>query len=539
MSSYTSRGSIRNISRGSIRNTGNTSRSSIRKSITAIKKAGNDAWKWISAEDAEINSDSSFSSYFQRNEAYKELCGRRRSGLMYSKRLSRNRVNNSYLSRNKNNNPYPYNNNNYNNNNNSYSYYSNNNNSYSYYSNNNSSYQYDENANADIYQYYTNDTYALDMDKMNKVDSMNNSKSTIKRPEPTLGKKVKENDYKKSKKDKIPSVLYDPKVRKQLEEMKQHKPIFMYIITLIQIGMMIYTCYKYYTYTGQPFASFKENIMIGPDSTPLIQLGGRFLPCMKQTNYTYMECPKNFKDTLTQSTINPHISKRNITNINVMNPNVCTINQMCGFGMKVGEEPNQWFRFFLPIFLHAGVVHIAINLSFQIRTGIQMERDFGTWRILIIYITSGIFGFAFGANYSGRTTSVGCSGSLYGLLGCLLLDLIQSWRLLVHPWKEFFKMFSIILFSLGIGLLPFIDNFAHAGGFIMGILTGLVFMPSIIFSKRDLRIKRILMLISIVLIIFSFIWVFRQFYETTEGCKWCHYINCIPIKDGWCKQYND
>jgi len=100
-------------------------------------------------------------------------------------------------------------------------------------------------------------------------------------------------------------------------------------------------------------------------------------------------------------------------------------------------------------------------------------------------------------------------------------------------------MFSIILFSLSIGLIPFIDNFAHVGGFIMGILTGLVFMPSIIFSKRDLRVKRILKLISIGLIIFSFIWVFKQFYESKDDCKWCHYLNCLPIKDGWCEQYTN
>ena len=33
----------------------NTSRNSIRRSFQAIKKAGNDAWKWINAEDAQIN----------------------------------------------------------------------------------------------------------------------------------------------------------------------------------------------------------------------------------------------------------------------------------------------------------------------------------------------------------------------------------------------------------------------------------------------------------------------------------------------------
>jgi len=122
-------------------------------------------------------------------------------------------------------------------------------------------------------------------------------------------------------------------------------------------------------------------------------------------------------------------------------------------------------------------------------------------------------------------------------MACLLLDLIQSWRLIIEPWKELVKMLLIIAFSLGIGLLPFVDNYAHIGGFIMGILTGLVFLPSIIFSKRDLRIKRILMIVSVFLSIGLFIWVFRQFYYSINQCTWCHYLNCLPIGH-WCDALN-
>ena len=135
---------------------------------------------------------------------------------------------------------------------------------------------------------------------------------------------------------------------------------------------------------------------------------------MKQMNYTYMECPKSIKGTATSSVIKHHTIKANSTSTVTNEPNYCYLNEVCDIGMNQGDVPNQWYRFILPIFLHAGLLHLFINLSFQIRTGVQMEKDFGTWRILIIYMSSGIFGFVFGANYAGRTTSVGCSGSLYG-----------------------------------------------------------------------------------------------------------------------------
>jgi len=95
-------------------------------------------------------------------------------------------------------------------------------------------------------------------------------------------------------------------------------------------------------------------------------------------------------------------------------PKVCSLADYCSFGMKPGEKPNQWYRFVIPLLLHGGIFHLIFNLTFQIRTGIQMEKDFGTWRIVVIYLASGIFGFAFEASSMPTSPSVGCSGALYG-----------------------------------------------------------------------------------------------------------------------------
>jgi hypothetical protein len=39
-------------------------------------------------------------------------------------------------------------------------------------------------------------------------------------------------------------------------------------------------------------------------------------------------------------------------------------------------------------------------------------------------------------------------------------------------------MLGGIIFSFLMGLLPGVDNFAHLGGFIMGVLSGIVFIPA-------------------------------------------------------------
>ncbi|ORX57858.1 rhomboid-domain-containing protein [Piromyces finnis] len=351
-------------------------------------------------------------------------------------------------------------------------------------------------------------------------------------PKPRI-KRNKEEDEEK-RKSKIPKALYDPEVRKQLEELKQHKPIFMYTVTIIQILLMIICLIINYRYTGNLFDNMQNNIMLGPNYGVLIHMGARFVPCMKQmdearaSNYTINICPRGVKGSIVNDKGYINSATRKL-----ITENLCSRSELCGMG-GFEDTPNQWIRFIVPIFLHCGIIHIIINLIFQIRTGIQMERDFGTWRMMIIYMASGIFGFAFGADISYAIPSVGCSGALYGLLGCLLLDLVQNWKLIVNPFKELIKMLFIIIFSFGIGLIPFVDNFAHVGGFITGIFSGLIFMPTIIFGKWDLRRKRFLMVISIPILIGMFVWVFKAFYqEDKTSCKWCKYITCVPINH-WC-----
>jgi membrane associated rhomboid family serine protease len=77
---------------------------------------------------------------------------------------------------------------------------------------------------------------------------------------------------------------------------------------------------------------------------------------------------------------------------------ICTINDLCGLPDNV--TPNQWWRFIAPIGLHGGIVHFIFNMLVQIQIGFSMERDIGWWRIGLIYLISGIFGFIFGANFA-------------------------------------------------------------------------------------------------------------------------------------------
>ncbi|KAG0202473.1 hypothetical protein BGX33_009686 [Mortierella sp. NVP41] len=315
----------------------------------------------------------------------------------------------------------------------------------------------------------------------------------------------------------IPKVLLDPKVQRQLNNRKVWKPWFVWTISAVQIGMLIFEIVKGYQRTNRIIETQPFNPMIGPGTGTIIAIGARFVPCMRSTNLDNqpLQCPDN-----------PTA--------------VCNISDICGFTpiSSTGKAPDQWFRFITPIFLHGGVLHLLFNLLFQMRTGADLERDMGWWRFAIIYMTSGIAGFIFGGNFAPLLSpSMGASGALFGLIGCLVLDLIQNWKLVVRPCWELSKLSLMILVSFAFGLLPFLDNFAHIGGFIAGILTGLVFMPVVYFSKRDKYIKLGLRIIALPLIVMIIVLGLTNFYKGANNCSWCKYLSCLPI-NGWCDAFN-
>ena len=104
-----------------------------------------------------------------------------------------------------------------------------------------------------------------------------------------------------------------------------------------------------------------------------------------------------------------------------------SVESLVDLGAKFGPNivAGEWWRFFVPIFLHVGVAHIFLNMLMQIRVGRSLEISYGALRIAPIYIICGIFGNIISAIFLPTQVEVGASGALFGFLGVLLSDLIQ------------------------------------------------------------------------------------------------------------------
>lgn len=131
------------------------------------------------------------------------------------------------------------------------------------------------------------------------------------------------------------------------------------------------------------------------------------------------------------------------------------------------------WRLITPIFIHIGIIHFLFNSYILYFIGNQLESLLGARRFLVIYLGSGLLGNVASAVMT-PVLSAGASSSIFGLLGCgFYIERTIRMRLEKDSGvKGGSKAYAMtILINLVFGLVvPFIDNAAHVGGLVGGLL---------------------------------------------------------------------
>ena len=138
----------------------------------------------------------------------------------------------------------------------------------------------------------------------------------------------------------------------------------------------------------------------------------------------------------------------------------------------------EWWRMLTATALHGSVEHLVGNGVSLYTLGIACERAFGGRRFTAIYLLSGLGGSALSMLVS-PGPSVGASGAIFGVMGALIAYLIKYQdRFYVRDKRIGIVLLVWACFTLVQGITsPYIDNGAHLGGLMVGILAGL-FVPS-------------------------------------------------------------
>lgn len=146
------------------------------------------------------------------------------------------------------------------------------------------------------------------------------------------------------------------------------------------------------------------------------------------------------------------------------------INKVAYYGANVKEliQGGELYRLLTSAFIHAGIMHLLMNMYCLYILGPQLESFFGRGKFLLIYLFSAISGNLMSMLFTSGA-SVGASGAIFGLFGAMLYFGYHYRVYLGSIMKS--QLIPLIVLNLVFGfLVSGVDNAAHIGGLIGGAL---------------------------------------------------------------------
>ena len=136
-------------------------------------------------------------------------------------------------------------------------------------------------------------------------------------------------------------------------------------------------------------------------------------------------------------------------------------------------ELGRWWTVLSAGWLHGGLLHILFNMMWVRQLAPATAELYGAGRLVIIYTVSGVAGFtlsSLGGEYvplpilGGAQFTVGASAAIFGLLGALVCYGRTTGSSVIRGQAVYY---ALLLFVFGL-IMPGVDNYAHAGGFMGG-----------------------------------------------------------------------
>lgn len=174
----------------------------------------------------------------------------------------------------------------------------------------------------------------------------------------------------------------------------------------------------------------------------------------------------------------------------------------------------EWWRIVTAMFVHGGILHLALNMWCLWNLSLLAEPLMGTFGVIAVYILTGAAGnllstfwnFLHPIHEGGAIVfpvGVGASGAVFGIAGALIV-LLKTTRLPVPPEELkklrrsviYFAVINLVLgLSINVGTAHFgsgiaVDNFAHLGGCSSGLLMAVPMVPRIGSPRESFLVRR-------------------------------------------------
>ncbi len=129
----------------------------------------------------------------------------------------------------------------------------------------------------------------------------------------------------------------------------------------------------------------------------------------------------------------------------------------------------KYYELLTSMFIHADIVHLAGNMIFLFVFGLRCEEMFSLPEYLGIYFLSGIGGNLLTLLFLGlNVVSLGASGAIFGMFGAAIIHARRS------VGQSIIGALIYGFFLLFLSSAPNVNNLAHIGGLVVGLIVGYV-----------------------------------------------------------------
>jgi len=205
------------------------------------------------------------------------------------------------------------------------------------------------------------------------------------------------------------------------------------------------------------------------------------------------------------------------------NPATCSLYRLGGLFAADVELRYEVQRLVMPVLLHANLLHLVVNVLFQLQVGFALERYYGRVRFLLVFILSEMLGNLYAGWFDRYSVIVGASTGLFGLLGSQIAIFAYNWKEEDPRRLERLAVYGVsvfITFALS-SLWPHCTRIGHLSSFLYGVMLGFVLTR----LRQSAWKWWVLRLLAVAGIVGATFWVLRQILHNRQfyDCAFLQY----------------
>jgi rhomboid protease GluP len=135
----------------------------------------------------------------------------------------------------------------------------------------------------------------------------------------------------------------------------------------------------------------------------------------------------------------------------------------------------QWWRLVTYMFVHIGIIHIALNMWCFWNLGELAESLYGHVMFALVYLLCGVGAGVASLAWHAGVNSAGASGAIFGIAGALIASLkLGDFSMpAAHVKATLSSIVTFAVYNIAFGAVTgFTDNAAHVGGLAVGLILG-------------------------------------------------------------------